>query len=247
MSSRSFQAEAIVLRSIRYGEADRILHLLTPSHGRVNAIAKGARKARSRFGARLEPPSHVKLGLYRGRGDLATVTSAELLASNDAVRRDHRRSSIATVGIEAVLQLFVESDPNSQAFEALARFLKILGQHSPSKGGPATDLLALSFQFKLLWLAGIAPNLDGCTLCERSVSLPAFSVSAGGAVCESCRDSEAIKVSGEALNGIRFLLESPLAEANSKALTLGATRELLQVLQEIHSYHGGFRLKTFSC
>jgi len=245
MGSRSIQTEAVVLRSIRYGEADRILHLFTPTYGRMNAIAKGARRARSRFGARLEPPSHVDVRLHRGRGSLATVTGVELIASNDAVRRDHRRVGIATVGLEAVLQLFAESDPSVRAFGALVRFLEVLGEEEePPAGDPATDPLALSFQFKLLWLAGLAPHLDSCTSCGDVGALSAFSTAAGGAVCENCRDAASVSVSGEALGAIRGLLESPLADARELAPSSAALGEMLWLLQEIHGYHGGFRLKT---
>ena len=246
MASRSIQTEAVVLRSIRYGEADRILHLFTPTHGRLNAIAKGTRRARSRFGARLEPPSHVELRLHRGRGNLATVTGVELVASNDAVRRDHRRVGIATIGLEGVLQLFAESDPSVPAFGALVRFLEVLGEYDSALGEPALDPLALSFQFKLLWLAGLAPHLDSCTSCGDVGPLAAFVTSAGGAICENCRDGTAVSVSGEALASIRALLESPLADAAEIAPSSGALREMLWLLQEIHTYHGGFRLKTLA-
>ena len=77
----SLKTEAIVLRSIRYGEADRILHLYTPRHGRIGAIARGARRARSRFGARLEPFFRLRVVLHEGRGDLYTVTSADTVAT----------------------------------------------------------------------------------------------------------------------------------------------------------------------
>src|SRR5436190_11607970 len=84
----SFKSEAIVLRSIRYGEADRILHLYTPDHGRLGAIAKGARRARSRFGARLEPFFHVDAVLHEGRSELLTVTGVDTIATHGALR-DH--------------------------------------------------------------------------------------------------------------------------------------------------------------
>ena len=244
MSARSFETEAVVLRSIRYGEADRILHLFTPTYGRLNAIAKGARRAKSRFGARLEPPSQVELRLHRGRGSLATVTGVELVASNDAVRRDHRRAVLATIGFEAVMQLFAENDPSVKAFGALVRFLEVLGDYELAPGEPACDPVALSFQFKLLWLAGLAPHLDSCTSCGDAGPLSAFSASAGGAVCESCRDASAAGVSGNALAGIRALLESPLSDATAVAPGGAAPREMLWLLQEIHAHHGGFRLKT---
>ena len=76
----SLKTEAVVLRSIRYGEADRILHLYTPDLGRIGAIAKGVRRARSRFGGRLEPCSRVALVLHQGRSDLMTVTGADTIA-----------------------------------------------------------------------------------------------------------------------------------------------------------------------
>ena len=84
------KTEAVVLRSIRYGEADRILHLYTPHHGRVGAIAKGVRRARSRFGARLEPFFHLRAGLHEGRGELLTVTSADTISAHAGLARSCR-------------------------------------------------------------------------------------------------------------------------------------------------------------
>src|SRR2546430_11413135 len=83
MAGRAYSTEAVVLRSFRLGEADRVLHLYTEAHGRVGAVAKGVRKTMSRFGARLEPLSHVELGLHRGRGELQTVTAAQLVRSEE--------------------------------------------------------------------------------------------------------------------------------------------------------------------
>jgi DNA repair protein RecO (recombination protein O) len=83
----ALRTEAIVLRSMRYGEADRILHLYTPNHGRLSAIAKGVRRARSRFGARLEPFFHIRAMLHQGRSDLYTVTGADTVATHAALRR----------------------------------------------------------------------------------------------------------------------------------------------------------------
>ena len=100
---RTFTTDAVVLRSLRFSEADRILHLYTEDRGRVGAIAKGVRKTRSRFGGRLEPLSHVELVLHEGRGELQTVTGATLVRSHHAIRDDARRSAIGLVGAEAVL------------------------------------------------------------------------------------------------------------------------------------------------
>ena len=156
MAGRSWKTEAVVLRSIRYGEADRILHLFTLERGRVGAIAKGARKTNSRFGARLEPFSHVELVLHEGRGELHTVTAAHLVRSHDASRVDGYRMAAGSIGLEAVSRLFLEGDESPQAFHALARFLDLLDDveaELPAK--PALDPLVLSFQLKLLWLSGL--------------------------------------------------------------------------------------------
>ena len=116
MAGRSYQTEAVVLRSFRLGEADRVLHLYTLAHGRVGAVAKGVRKTTSRFGARLEPLSHVEVALHRGSGDLQTVTGVELLRSHHEAREDYARLSIGLIGAEAMLRLFAEEEGNPRAF-----------------------------------------------------------------------------------------------------------------------------------
>ena len=93
------KTEAIVLRSMRYGEADRILHVYTPHRGRLSAIAKGVRRSRSRFGGRLEPFFRLNLVLYEGRSDLLTVTSAETIAGHPRLREDAGALDGARLGL----------------------------------------------------------------------------------------------------------------------------------------------------
>ncbi|TMM15794.1 MAG: DNA repair protein RecO, partial [Actinobacteria bacterium] len=95
---RTYKTEAVVLRSIRFGEADRVLHVYTLDRGRVGAVAKGVRKTTSRFGARLEPLSHVELMLHQGSGELQTVTGVHLVRPHSAVREDFYRLSIGLIG-----------------------------------------------------------------------------------------------------------------------------------------------------
>ena len=121
MAGRAYSTEAVVLRSMRLGEADRVLHLYTEAHGRVGAVAKGVRKTMSRFGARLEPLSHVELVLHRGRGELQTVTAAQLVRSHREAREDYYRYSVGMIGAEAMLRLFSEEEANERAFTALTR------------------------------------------------------------------------------------------------------------------------------
>src|SRR5919109_1199124 len=123
MAGRSYKTEAVVLRSFRFGEADRVLHLYTSDRGRVGAMAKGVRKTKSRFGARLEPFSHVELLLHQGSGELNTVTGASFVDAHRPTRDDPYRLSVGLVGAEAMLRLYVEEERNERAFEALTRFL----------------------------------------------------------------------------------------------------------------------------
>src|SRR4028118_1973724 len=108
----SLKTEAIVLRTMRFGEADRILHLYTPHRGRVSAIAKGVRRARSRFGGRLEPFFRLNLVLHEGRSDLLTVNSAETISAFAHLREDGAAIDAGARACDAVTRLFETADPN---------------------------------------------------------------------------------------------------------------------------------------
>src|SRR4051812_12140141 len=154
VAGRAYKTEAVVLRSLRFGEADRVLHLYTLERGRIGALAKGIRKTKSRFGARLEPLSHVELLLHQGSGELQTITGVELIHSHRAAREDPYRLGAGLVGAEAMLRLFTEQERNPRGFQALTRFLDLLDGLDPLAERPGLDPLVLSFQLKLLWLSG---------------------------------------------------------------------------------------------
>jgi DNA repair protein RecO (recombination protein O) len=245
VAGRTYKTEAIVLRSMRYAEADRILHLYTADRGRVGAIAKGVRKTKSRFGARLEPLSHVELMLHEGGGELQTITGVELLRTHRAAREDPYRLNVGLIGAEAMLRLFGEPEANDRAFGALARFLDLLDEAQVRESRPAVDPLALSFQLKLLWLAGYLPHLRSCVECGTTGGLAAFSARAGGAVC-GLHAAGALRLSPEGIAGIELLLSTPLAEADAAALSDRARRDALAVITSSYEEHGGFRLRTLS-
>jgi DNA repair protein RecO (recombination protein O) len=245
MAGRTYKTEAVVLRSIRFSEADRILHLYTSARGRIGAIAKGVRKTKSRFGARLEPLSHVELMLHEGSGELQTVTGVELLHSHHEVREDNYRLNVGMIGAEAMLRLFGEPEANERAFVALTRFLDLLDGVPSATTRPALDPLALSFQLKLLWVAGYLPHLTSCAECGSNAELVGFSARAGGAVCAP-HAREAIRLSPEGLSAIEQLLSTPLADAVAAPLGDRARRDGLAVITASYEEHGGFRLRTVS-
>ena len=247
MAGRSYTTEAVVLRSFRLGEADRVLHLYTLQRGRVGAVAKGVRKTKSRFGARLEPLSHVELLLHQGGGELQTVTGVELLHSHRAAREQPYRLNVGLVAAEAMLRLFPEQEANERAFRALARFLELLDElePGPARGRPQADPLVLSFQLKLLWLAGYLPHVTSCADCGAESGLVGYSPRAGGAVCGNCANG-ALALSRDGLLGIEGLLRRPLAEAHDAGVTARGAREALSVIAASYEYHGGFRLRTLA-
>jgi DNA repair protein RecO (recombination protein O) len=244
---RTYRTEAVVLRSFRFGEADRILHLYTHDRGRVGAVAKGVRKTKSRFGARLEPFSHVELMLHQGSGELHTVTGVSLVGAHRALREDPYRLSVGLVGAEAMLRLFVEEERNERAFEALARFLAAADAiPSGGRGRAGVDPLALSFQLKLLWLSGYVPHLEACVECGATEELVGYFPSAGGAACAACAPSETVRMSPEGFRGIHALLTHPLADAHGLELGERARRDALAVVVAAYEFHGGFRLRTLT-
>ncbi len=181
------KTEAVVLRSMRYGEADRILHLYTPGRGRVGAIAKGVRRARSRFGGRLEPFFRLNIELHEGRGELLTVTGAQTIDGHPRLRGDARALDAAARACDAVGRLFETSEPHPGVFNLLCRQLALLDGREGRPGRSAVGReAALAFRLKLLLAAGLAPQLGACASCGESEHLVAFSGAAGGVVCSAC-------------------------------------------------------------
>ena len=230
------KTEAIELRSIRYGEADRILHLYTPHHGRIGAIAKGVRRARSRFGARLEPFFHVRIVLHEGRSELHTVIGADTVAAHGPLRERACTLDAAARACDALARLFESTEPHPEVFRLLANELALLS-FDPVHARPANGL---AFRLKLLLAAGILPQLASCAGCGELEDLRGFSPAAGGVVCGSC-EAAAFPLGEEAY---RFLVEavgSPLAQApDASALAL---RQAERAISETAEHHAHVRLR----
>ena len=168
--------------------------------------------------------------LHEGSGELQTITGVELKRSHHATREDNYRLNVGMIGAEAMLRLFGEPEANERAFGALAKFLDVLDETAPAESRPAVDPLGLSFQLKLLWLAGYLPHLTSCVECGSDAQLVGFSARAGGGVCA----------------GIERLLSTPLADAAAAELSDRARRDALAVITSSYEEHGGFRLRTLS-
>jgi DNA repair protein RecO (recombination protein O) len=244
---RTSKTEAVVLRSFRFGEADRVLHVYAEDRGRIDAMAKGVRKTKSRFGAQLAPFSHVELLLHQGSGELHTVTGVSLVDAHRPAREDPYRLSVALVGAEAMLRLFVEEERNERAFEALTRFLSAVDAiPAGTRGRAALDPVALAFQLKLLWLSGYVPHLESCVECGSTDRLIGYLARAGGAVCSPCAPDETVFLAPEGFRGMQALIWSSLADARGLELGERALRDTLAVVVASYEFHGGFRLRTLA-
>jgi DNA repair protein RecO (recombination protein O) len=179
--------QGIVLRGYPFGEADRVVVLLSPNHGKIRTVAKGVRKTKSRFGGRLEPFTHVDLVLYEGR-NLDTITQVAVLEPFPRLRSDLDAVITAGTMVEAVDAVAQEDEAAIRLFLLLQRGLKTLeaGERSP-------DLIT-SFLLKLADVVGVAPSLLACAGCGRVEGLHRFSFSGGGSICDRCRIEGAVKL-----------------------------------------------------
>ena len=218
--------QGIVLRSYPFGEADRVVVLLSPNHGKVRAVAKGVRKTKSRFGGRLEPFTHVDLVLYEGR-DLDTITQAAVIDAFPHMRDDLDRVLAAGAMVEVVDAVAQEGERSAPAFLLLQRSLRAL------ENGPVHPDLVTAFLLKMAGVIGFGPALDVCAGCGIATGLTRFAFAAGGSLCERCRTSGAVALR-EGLTGyLAALAGAPVDDLPEvdPALTgdaLGVTRRFLE-------------------
>jgi DNA repair protein RecO (recombination protein O) len=231
------KTQAVVLRSIRYGEADRIVHLYTPHRGRVGAIAKGSRRALSRFGGRLEPFFRLDLVLHEGRSELLTVTSAQTVAGHGRLRADGPALDAAARACDAVARLFDTGEPHPEVFNLLCNELALLDS-DPAR---ATHANQLAFRLKLLLAAGLAPQLAACAACGAREHVVGFSGAAGGVVCSACEASSfALDEAAHAF--LTGALGAPLHA--TPAAPDRALRQADRAIADTVEHHAGVRLRA---
>ena len=221
-----YRDEGVVLRTMRLGEADRIVTLITKGHGKVRAVAKGVRRTTSRFGGRLEPLSHVSLLCWQGR-ELDIVNQAEVTDAFRAVREDLGRMAKAFTVLEVVDQLAQERHANPRLYDMVVGALRALEAHD-------APLLVPAFCLKALALEGLAPMLDECVSCGERQDLVAFDILEGGVLCRSCRRGRPI--SAAALELVRRILGGGLSSALSEpdGPVAAEVTELATEAMEVH-------------
>jgi DNA repair protein RecO (recombination protein O) len=234
--SELYRDTGVVLRTYKLRESDRIVVFHTAENGKVRAVAKGVRKTKSKFGARLEPMSHVRLLLYRGR-ELDIVSQAEAVEPLSPMLSSLDRASQGLAAIEAVDQLSLEREPNPQLYRMLVGVLRTIAA-TPS------PLNVAGFYWKLLANEGIRPELDRCLRCGEAgdgVQLVAFDLNEGGVLCRTCRSGQAI--SPGALEILREILGGQLVHALAREES-PVTHEVATLATRALEFHIERRLKA---
>jgi len=233
--SQLYRDEGIVLRTYKLGEADRIVVFCTRGHGKVRAVAKGVRKTKSKFGARLEPMSHVALQLYEGR-ELDIVTQAESIDHFRVIRDDLDRLGRASSMLEAVDQMAQEGEVNPRLHQMLLGGLRALAENN----GP---IVVPAFFWKLLALEGYRPVLDRCAECGTETGLVAFDLESGGLLCAA--DRRGTRITPEAIELMRLILGGQLGAALNEPES-PTTREVEHLANQAMEHHLERRLRSLS-
>lgn len=229
-----YRDHAVVLRTWKLGEADRIVSLHTREHGKVRGVAKGVRRTKSKFGARLEPLSHVAIQLYRGRGELDTITQVETVDRFAALRSDPDRFARAQALLEAVDQVAQDREPDPDLHVMLVRALRTLDDND-------SPLVVAAFFLKLLAHEGLMPLLDECVSCGADHPIEAFDLDGGGVLCRDCRRGRSL--SPEALDLLRRILGGGLAGALAEPVG-PATGEVDLLATALMEHHLERRLRS---
>ena len=225
---------AVVLRTHKLGEADRIVVLMTRSTGKVRAVAKGVRRTGSKFGSRLEPGSYVSLQLHEGRGELDIVTQAETVESFRRTREDLSRLGRAASLLEAVEQLSQDRRPAPRLHDMVVGGLRTIDESNP-------PLVAGAFFLKLLAAEGVAPELEACVGCGEEDGALALALEAGGVRCRSCGggrpvSDQALAVSRAVLGGgLKVALSLPEGAVTHEVEAIATTALELHIERRLRS------------
>lgn len=230
-----YRDQGVVLRSIKLGEADRIVTIFTQARGKIRAVAKGVRKTGSRFGSRLEPTNHVALQCYEGR-ELDVVTQVETIDAFRPLREHYESFTHAIPMLEAVDQVAQEREHNYALYRMLVGALRTLAE-------TPTPVVTAGFFWKLLSLEGFHPMLDACARCGEGAPFVAFDLGEGGVLCGNCGRFAGVRLTPDGL----VLLEQMLGGELRRALaeTPGpVTAEVERLAVLTLEYHLERRLRS---
>jgi len=230
---RTYQTEAIIIKKIKLGEADRILTLYTPHLGKIRAVAKGVRRPKSKMAGHLELLTHSLVSLARGR-NLETVTGSQTINGFLPLKSDLQLTSYALYATELTEQFTADHVENEPLFHLLLATMHRLGQ------GNNNELALRYFEMHLLDMAGYRPQLHKCLSCQRPLqpTTNSFCASAGGMLCPDCSQCHflAQPLSVNALKVLRLLQNSDYDAARKLKINPALSTELEAVIRDYLKY-----------
>jgi len=238
----AYPLRALVLRKTKLGETDLILTLLAVDGRQVRAVAKGARKSKSRLGARVEPFSVLDLLLHSGR-NLEIIAEAETVATHDALRADYDRTMAASVVVDVLDKGSMEGQTEPQLFEMALVTLDVMESAPVS----ALEPLVLAFLLKSLAMHGYRPSLDRCAACGGEPEGPlAFSVDGGGILCGRCaaQGSSAQAIAPAARDALRSMLRSRMVDVPAIEIDPAVARDVRGIVRAYTGFHIPARLRA---
>jgi len=235
-----YKEQGIVLRAVKLGEADKIVSILTQGSGKVRAVAKGIRRTNSKFGARLEPLTHVSLLLYRGR-NLDTITQAEIVSPFRTIRGNFELIAAGEMLLESVDKVAEEHERNVRLFLLLLSGLRAL-EARPRDAAAVAEC----FLLKLLSLSGFHPSLSACAVCGAAGPHGWFSAGQGGVVCQGCSEHDAGRVGEHTVRWLDALARIDLVSAGDMTPAIDVRREARAILYGFAEYHLERRMRSFS-
>jgi len=230
---RNYQTEAIVIKKIKLGEADRILTLYTPYLGKIRAVAKGVRRPRSKLAGHLELLTHSLVSLARGR-NLDTITGSQTINSFLPLKSDLKLTSYGLYATELVDQFTADHIENHPLFQLLLETM-----HRLCRGGD-NELVLRYFELHLLNEVGYRPQLHQCVSCCQVLepTTNSFCPSAGGILCPSCSQSQPLThpVSVNALKVLRLLQSSDYSTVVKLKIDPELSHQLEMVMRDYLRY-----------
>lgn len=227
-----YKVEAVVIRSMDYGEGNKIITLYTREFGKVGVVARGAKKVKSRISAMTQLFSHGEYTYYR-TSQLGTLNHGELLSSHHALREDIQKTAYAAHIVELIDRMLAENEGSSYIFEQLIAALQAIEDDKD------LQIVTHLFELKMLTISGYAPVMEQCVSCGSELSSGVFSISIGGMMCTACRsqDPSAIRLSDKAYKLIRIMQQLDIRRLGKIEVSTETKAELKQVMRSFLDTH----------
>jgi DNA repair protein RecO (recombination protein O) len=230
-----------VLRSTDYGETNKIVTLLTSKYGKMAVLAKGANKPKSRLAAVAQPFCHGDWLFYGGTSGMPSVSQADVVSSFRGIREDIYQSAYAACMAELTDRILVDREPYTGVFPLLLHVFQALND------GKDGEVLLRLFEMKMLYAAGIQPDLDHCANCGRQISDSVrFSVRYAGALCPDCHDADAYAVwmKPAAFKLLKLFQKIDPSRLGTINVHEDVKQQLDKITRQYLEEHGGFYLKS---